>query len=89
MNFSRVQWRTHIVDGGYEKIIDPDTGKSLPEDNWVWSPQGLIAMHCPEQWGEVLFSDGGIADLDNIVLMAYDHAKNHDSIAKQLEEFGI
>jgi hypothetical protein len=23
----------------------------------VWSPQGLIAMHYPEMWGEVLFVD--------------------------------
>ena len=21
------------------------------EDNWVWSPQGEIAMHLPERWG--------------------------------------
>ena len=56
LNFSRVQWRTRIVDGRYEKI--PDT----PEDNWVWSPQGLIAMHYPEMWGEVLFVDAVPAD---------------------------
>ena len=55
VNFSRVQWRYHVVDGGYEKLIDPDTGKAFPENNWVWSPQGLIAMHYPERWGEVLF----------------------------------
>ena len=58
VNFSRVQWRTRVVDGGYEKITDPETGKSLPEDNWVWSPQGMIAMHVPEMWGEVMFDDG-------------------------------
>jgi hypothetical protein len=29
----------------------------LPEDNWVWSPQGLIAMHYPEMWGMVRFRD--------------------------------
>ncbi len=57
MNFSRVQWRFQPVDGGYEKQIDPETGKSFPENNWVWSPQGLIAMHYPENWGEVVFSD--------------------------------
>jgi len=51
LNFSRVQWRTRIVDGRYDKIPD------LPEDNWVWSPQGLVAMHYPEMWGQVLFVD--------------------------------
>ena len=26
-----------------------------PEDNWVWSPQGLINMHVPDRWGYVQF----------------------------------
>lgn len=58
LNFSRVQWRTEVVDGSYRKIRDAATGKPLPEDNWVWSPQGLVAMHFPEMWGEVVFDDG-------------------------------
>ncbi len=49
MNFSRVEWQTRVVDGRYEKV--PDT----PEDNWVWSPQGVINMHLPERWGYVKF----------------------------------
>lgn len=57
MNFSRVQWRTRVQDGSYVKLNDPETDRPLPEDNWVWSPQGLIAMHYPERWGEVLFVD--------------------------------
>lgn len=40
----------------YVKRSDPATGKPLPEHNWVWSPQGLIAMHYPEMWGVVQFS---------------------------------
>ncbi len=56
VNFSRVQWQYDVVGGLYEKRIDPQTGKSFPENNWVWSPQGLIAMHYPENWGEVLFA---------------------------------
>jgi len=55
VNFSRVQWRTEVVEGRYRKILDEATGRALPEDNWVWSPQGLIAMHCPEMWGLVRF----------------------------------
>ena len=38
------------------KQLDPKTRKSLPEDNWVWSPQGLVAMHYPERWGIVEFA---------------------------------
>ncbi|MBL9200468.1 MAG: carbohydrate-binding family 9-like protein [Opitutaceae bacterium] len=50
MNFSRVQWHVSTASGGYEKL----PGK--PEDNWVWSPQGVIDMHRPEMWGRVLFT---------------------------------
>ena len=57
VNFSRVEWKTEIKDGKYEKVKNPETGKNLPEDNWVWSPQGLINMHYPEMWGYVLFSE--------------------------------
>ena len=28
---------------------------SRSEDNWVWSPQGVINMHVPEQWGYLHF----------------------------------
>lgn len=50
VNFSRVEWKHEIVAGKYRKV--PKT----PEDNWVWSPQGVINMHCPETWGYVQFS---------------------------------
>lgn len=49
INFSRVEWQHRVVDGRYEVV--PNT----PEDNWVWSPQGVIDMHRPEQWGYVRF----------------------------------
>ena len=49
VNFSRVQWETEIR--AYSYVKKPDT----PEHNWVWSPQGLIAMHYPEMWGNVMF----------------------------------
>jgi hypothetical protein len=39
INFSRVEWRQ-----GQAK-----------EDNWVWSPQGVINMHVPEHWGYLTF----------------------------------
>jgi hypothetical protein len=55
INFSRVEWDTKVVDGKYVKLTD-DKGKPLPEHNWSWSPQGLIAMHYPERWGYIQFS---------------------------------
>ena len=52
VNFSRVQWRVEVAEdgGGYVKV------PGEREDNWVWSPQGLINMHFPEQWGYVRFA---------------------------------
>jgi hypothetical protein len=39
INFSRVEWKS-----GNPK-----------EDNWVWSPQGVINMHVPARWGYLHF----------------------------------
>src|SRR5262249_23844236 len=50
VNFSRVEWEHEIVEGKYRKV------KGKDEDNWVWSPQGVIDMHRPERWGYVQFS---------------------------------
>jgi hypothetical protein len=51
VNFSRVQWKFRFEDGRYVK------GKKAKEDNWVWSPQGLVSMHYPERWGIVQFTE--------------------------------
>lgn len=50
VNFSRVEWAVRAEGGRYVK--EPDRR----EDNWVWSPMGLIDMHLPERWGEVTFA---------------------------------
>ena len=50
VNFSRVHWETNIENGQYLKT-------KLPAYNWVWSPQGIIAMHYPEMWGLVQFTE--------------------------------
>jgi hypothetical protein len=60
VNFSRVQWKLDVNERGYSKRLDAQTGKPLPEDNWVWSPQGAIDMHMPERWGFVQFSDAAV-----------------------------
>lgn len=41
INFSRVEW----------------TAGQAKEDNWVWSPQGVIDMHVPGRWGYLRFSE--------------------------------
>ena len=40
----------------YVKLADPATGKPLAEDNWLWTPQGVVNAHYPEMWGFVQFS---------------------------------
>ncbi len=72
VNFSRVEWRTDIVDGDYLKSVDPETGESLPEDNWVWSPQGLVNMHYPEMWGVVSFSSSSAGAYDEVAPLPTD-----------------
>ena len=49
INFSRVEWQITTTNG-YQKV--PKT----PENNWVWSPTGIIDMHRPEKWGLVEFT---------------------------------
>eukprot|EP00913_Durusdinium_trenchii_P028353 g26581.t1 len=55
VNFSRVEWMHRIVNGKYQKI------PNRREDNWVWSPQGVINMHRPETWGYVQFTSKSAA----------------------------
>ncbi len=56
VNFSRVEWRVEAEpdNEGYAKV------EGERPDNWVWSPQGLIQMHLPEQWGFVRFSTAAV-----------------------------
>lgn len=62
INFSRVEWKTEIKNNQYQKVINPLTNKPYPEDNWVWSPQGVINMHYPEMWGYVQFTKTKVGD---------------------------
>ncbi len=61
MNFSRVHYLLTKDGNSYKKA-------SHPEYNWVWSPQGLIAMHYPEQWGYVIFSEQKVSPADTITV---------------------
>jgi len=96
VNFSRVQWRRQVVDGRYRKV------PGLREDNWVWSPQGVINMHRPESWGGVQFSTapgaltyqpdpGGPARdlLHGLYYAQRDYRKQHGRWAASLVELGV
>jgi hypothetical protein len=60
INFSRVQWDHDLKDGKYSR--KKENGRYLPEYNWVWSNQGAINMHLPENWGYIHFSDNDPMD---------------------------
>jgi len=89
VNFSRVNWKMKVEDGKYKKKINPKTKKAYPESNWVWSPQGVIAMHQPETWAFVEFSQkvkgGEIAkkdvdfDLKMELMKVYNQQKQYYS----------
>ena len=76
INFSRVEWKIEVMNGKYEKSINPVTGKSYPEDNWVWSPMAVVNMHLPEMWGFLQFSDKLVGTKeDNFVYNPDEDAK--------------
>jgi poly(3-hydroxybutyrate) depolymerase len=50
INFSRVEWMFDTSAGNYAKV------PNRREDNWVWSPQGIVDMHRPERWGVLQFT---------------------------------
>jgi hypothetical protein len=97
VNYSRVEWRVDIADGRYRKV----PGK--PEDNWVWSPQGIIDMHRPEKWGCVQFTRRAVdavkfspdqaaparAVLQEIYYAQKDFQKRTKKWAASLSELGL
>jgi len=97
LNFSRVEWQHDVVNGKYHKAA----GKA--EDNWVWSPQGVINMHRPETWGYVQFSTAKIGtatfrpdpagmlkhQLHQVYYAQKAYRTKHGHWAKTLSELGL
>ena len=77
VNFSRVQWETEVINGKYVKKKAPGTEVQLPENNWVWSPMRVIAMHEPEFWGIVQFT---LQTTD----LALTHEQEFEMVAKNM-----
>jgi hypothetical protein len=97
VNFSRVQWQHTVVDGKYRKV------PGQREDNWVWSPQGVIDMHRPEKWGYVQFSTAKVGEaefqpdpagparhvLHQVYYAQREYRQKHRRWARTLEELGL
>ena len=102
INFSRVEWDSKPGEGGkYVKLKD-NTGRNLPEHNWVWSAQGVVNMHYPERWGYLQFSkindnktfELPYAELQKRYLwLVYYHQQawlsHHHQYCKSLKKLGI
>ena len=79
LNFSRVQWEHRLENGRYVKT--PVAGRGWKgEDNWVWSPQGLVAMHAPERWGFVTF----VTDPEQTIADPRDAARDANELLMPL-----
>ena len=95
IGFSRVEWQIEVRDGKYIKV--PKT----PEDNWVWSPQGVIDMHRPEKWGYVQFTRKSTAvfapdpaapvrdALQEVYYAQMDFFKKHARWGAKFDEIGV
>ena len=97
INFSRAEWEHEIVEETYAK---PRGGRC---ENWVWSPPGVINMHCPEKWGYVQFSTAkpGTAQftpepteparmlLHDIYYAQRDFYRRNDRYAASIGELGL
>jgi ketosteroid isomerase-like protein len=97
VNLSRVEWQHVVEKGAYRRA--PKTR----EDNWVWSPQGIIDMHRPERWGCVQFSTSAPGTVQyhpdparsgrDALLEIYHHQhayrQRHGRWAERLEQLGL
>ena len=97
IDFSRVEWQHQIVGGKYQRV--PNTH----EDNWIWSPPGIVDMHRPERWGYVQFStaapgtahfepDHTLPDRDALMEIYYHQRafqEKHGRWATKLDELAL
>lgn len=107
VNFSRVEWpfklvtsdhtTKEITNNAYERT---NREGRIPCDNWVWSPQGVCNMHCPEMFGYVQFSKASIGTatavpdplfdarrvLHDVYYAQRDFKKDNDRYARTLKE---
>ena len=74
INFSRVNWDFQLDNKQYSRKKD-EKGDFSHEYNWVWSPQGVIAMHQPETWGYVYFASEDSKETNEFVIPKDEHIK--------------
>lgn len=103
VNFSRVNWDFDLEGGTYRRKRDAQGG-TLPEYNWVWSPQWVINMHEPEHWGYAYFSANPVGTPEEFSIPREEEIRwlfyrvyraqksyhgRHGSYARDLDSLGI
>ena len=68
INFSRVHWDQHFVDGRYRRDRD-DLGDLKKEYNWVWSEHQVVNMHEPEKWGYAYFTNDPVKHKNSFIVL--------------------
>ena len=106
VNFSRVEYQPEVQLADNVRLrgeTRTDKDKGTRGENWVWSPQGVINMHCPEMWGYVQFTYGKPntvafrpnpeqpirSILHGIYYTQYDFRDRHDRWASSLDELAL
>lgn len=106
IGFSRVEWEHEVVNGSYVRV--PEVGAphaSGNEENWIWSPQGVINMHRPETWGYLQYSQKSVGStgvefiedqtakasylLHKILYAQEAYILKHDRYAVNLADLGL
>ena len=92
-----MEWQFEVEDGKYKRL------EGVKENNWVWSPTGIIDMHRPEKWGYVQFSTAPVAKvkfkldpaapardlLQEIYYAERDYHEKHGRHTSSLNELGL
>lgn len=69
INVRRTRWTSVIVSGIYKKIINSDTGKKYPGQQWIWNNMGENPINMVELWGECQFeTNNSTSDWEDQIL---------------------
>ena len=90
INFSRVQWRAEVKDGRFQKVINPETGRPYPEDNWVYAPTGVVNIHYPELWAFLVFAqdDSAAFEIPEVEKIKWELRKIYYAQRTCFEQYG-
>ncbi|TLX75355.1 hypothetical protein E9993_10695 [Labilibacter sediminis] len=99
INVCRTRWTSTVVSGIYKKMINSQTGKKYPGEEWVWSPMAGYPVNMVELWGECHFGSDDMTyalkqqinhqreikwELRNVYYAQHIHFNKHKRYAKKV-----